>query len=45
MRNCSNGQSRVVWFTGILSFLVIVGGVVLGLILAPSNQQPVPLGG
>ena len=48
MRNRSNRLSRVIWFTGILIFLLIVGGVVLGLVLtrkAPSNQQPEPLGG
>ena len=46
--NCSNRLSRVIWFTGILIFLLIVGGVILGLVLsctAPSNQQPEPLSG
>jgi hypothetical protein len=48
MRNRSNRQTRVVWCTAILIFLLIAGGIVLGLFLsrkAPSNQQPVPLGG
>ena len=48
MRNRSNRQSRMVWFTGILIFILIVGGVVLGLVFtrkAPPNQQPEPLGG
>ena len=48
MRNGSNRQSRMVWLTGIFIILLIAGGVVLGLFLsrkAPSNQQPVALGG
>jgi hypothetical protein len=48
MRNRSNRQTRVVWCTAILIFLLIAGGIVLGLFLsrkAPSNQQPVPFGG
>ena len=48
MRNRSNRQSRVVWFTGIVIVLAIIGGIVLGLYLShktPSSQQPVPLGG
>jgi hypothetical protein len=48
MRNRSNRQTRMVWLTGIFIILLIAGGVVLGLFLsrkAPSNQQPVALGG
>jgi hypothetical protein len=48
MRNGSNRQSRMVWFTAILLILLITGGIILGLFLsrkAPANQQPVPLGG
>ena len=48
MRNRSNRQTRVVWFTGILIICLIAGGIVLGLFLsrkAPASQQPVALGG
>ena len=48
MRNRSNRQTRVVWFTAVFIIILIAGGVVLGLFLsrkAPSNQAPVPLGG
>ena len=48
MRNRSNRQTRVVWFTAILIIVLIAGGVVLGLFLsrkAPANQQPEALGG
>jgi hypothetical protein len=48
MRNGSNRQTRMVWLTGIFIIILIAGGVVLGLFLsrkAPSNQQPVALGG
>jgi hypothetical protein len=48
MRNRSNRQTRMVWFTAIFIIMLIAGGVVLGLFLtrkSPSNRQPVPLGG
>ena len=48
MRNRSNRQTRVVWFTCFFLILLIAGGVVLGVILSRkgnSNQQPVALGG